>query len=134
MTPLSLIILYCLFRVKHFACDFLLQTDWMALTKGKPGREGWRALFVHSGIHALGTLLIVLMFAPALWWLAAIDFVIHSIIDRIKGHFTYKSGWAPKDTVFWWTLGLDQEAHNFTHLAYIIYICLALGGIVTIPG
>ncbi len=134
MTPFSLILLYCLFRAKHFACDFLLQTDWMALTKGKPGREGYRALFVHSAIHALGTLIIVMIFAPFLWWLAVVDFAVHSAIDRVKGYFTYKYGWQPKETIFWWTLGLDQEAHNFTHLAYIIYICVALGGIATIPG
>lgn len=130
MSLSSLILIYVLFRLKHFVCDFLLQSDWMALTKGKPGREGYQALFIHAGIHALGTLLIVMFFAPTLWWLAPLDFVVHSIIDRIKGYFTYKGGWAAKDSIFWWTLGLDQEAHNFSHLAYIIIIVWHLGGIV----
>lgn len=128
MTPISLILLYVLFRIKHFACDFLLQTDWMALTKGKPGREGYQALFIHAFIHAIGTFVIVMMFAPSLWWLGPLDFVVHSVIDRIKGYFTYKRGWTPKDTIFWWTLGADQEAHNFTHLAYIVIIYMALSG------
>jgi Protein of unknown function (DUF3307) len=127
MDPLSLLLLYALFRAKHFVCDFLLQTDWMALTKGKPGAEGYRALFIHAGIHAIGTLLITVFFAPALWWLGPLDFVVHSIVDRIKGYFTYKKGWTPKDTIFWWTLGADQEAHNFTHLAYIVLIWMHLG-------
>lgn len=122
MNPFSLVLLYSLFRIKHFACDFLLQTDWMALTKGKPGGEGYRALFTHSAIHALGTLLIVMLFAPALWWLGLLDFVVHSAIDRVKGYYTYKNGWLPKDRIFWWTLGADQEAHNFTHLGYIVLI------------
>lgn len=130
MSLFSLILLYVLFRVKHFACDFLLQSDWMALTKGKPGREGYQALFIHAGIHAIGTFAIVMFFAPSLWWLGPLDFVVHSVIDRIKGYFTYKDGWQPKDTIFWWTLGLDQEAHNFSHLAYIIIIVWHLGGIV----
>jgi hypothetical protein len=130
MSPFSLVTLYVLFRLKHFICDFLLQTDWMALMKGKPGGEGYRALFTHSAIHAVGTLAIVVLFAPALCWLGLVDFVIHSVIDRVKGIFTYKKGWTPRETVFWWTLGADQEAHNFTHLAYIIIIYIYLGGMV----
>jgi hypothetical protein len=47
----------------------------MALTKGKPGWEGYRALFSHTAIHALGTFLIVLVFAPAYggwdWWISS---------------------------------------------------------------
>ena len=128
MSWLSLLCLYVLFRLKHFVCDFLLQTDWMALTKGKPGREGYTALFTHTTIHGLGTLLITLMLAPALWWLGLVDFIVHSCVDRIKGLFTYRKGWTPSDTVFWWTLGADQEAHNFTHLAYIVIIWHYLGG------
>ncbi len=126
MDPITLIALYTLFRVKHFACDFLLQTDWMALTKGKPGREGYTALFVHTGIHGIGTLLVTVLFAPALWWLGLVDFVVHSVIDRIKGYYTYSKGWTPKDRIFWWTLGADQEAHNFTHFAYIVIILMHL--------
>jgi len=129
MTPISLLLLYSFFRLKHFACDFLLQTDWMALTKGKPGREGYEALFIHAGIHAIGTLIIVLFFAPSLWWLGPLDFVIHSAVDRVKGYYTYKKGWTPKDSMFWWTLGADQEAHNFTHLGYIILIWIHAGGV-----
>lgn len=128
MEPSSLLILYILFRLKHFICDFLLQTDWMALTKGKPGREGWSALLTHTAIHAIGTLLVTVIFAPALWWLGLVDFVVHSVVDRIKGLFTYRMGWTPKDTVFWWTLGADQEVHNFTHLAYIVIIYGYLAG------
>ena len=124
MTPASLIALYVAFRIKHYVCDFMLQTDWMALTKGKPGMDGYRALFSHTLIHAIGTLLITLVFAPSLWWLALVDLAVHSVIDRVKGLLTYRRGWTPKDTIFWWTFGLDQEAHNFTHLAYIIVIVM----------
>lgn len=129
MTPSTLLLLYLSFRVKHYACDFLLQTDWMALTKGKPGAEGYKALFFHTFLHSVGTLVVVLFFAPSLWCLAPLDFAVHSVIDRVKGVFTYRRGWTPKDTIFWWTFGLDQEAHNFTHLAYILAIVAASGGL-----
>lgn len=128
MDPLSLILLYILFRFKHFACDFLLQTDWMALTKGKPGKEGYEALFTHAAIHAVGTLIVTVPFAPSLCWLALVDFVVHAGIDRIKGLFTYRRGWTPADKMFWWTLGADQEAHNFTHFIYMVVIWMHLGG------
>ncbi len=126
MDPLALILLYTLFRLKHFACDFLLQTDWMALTKGMPGKEGYSALFTHTAIHGIGTSIVTVIFAPSLCWLGLVDFVVHSVIDRVKGVFTYQKGWTPKDRIFWWTLGADQEAHNFTHFAYMIIIWMHL--------
>lgn len=129
MSPIDLLILYLSFRLKHFAGDFLLQTDWMALTKGKASKEGFKALSVHAMIHALGTLLIVLIFAPSLWWLGLVDFVIHSIIDRLKGRITIRKHLKPKDTMFWWAFGLDQEMHNLTHIAYICIIFIHLGGV-----
>lgn len=129
MTPTALLLLYVCFRLKQFAGDFLLQTDWMALNKGKPGPEGYRALFSHTIYHAGGTALIALAFAPDLWWLGLVDLAVHSAVDRIKGLVTYKKGWQYTDRWFWWSFGLDQEAHNFTHLAYIVMIVLHLGGI-----
>jgi len=130
MTPLALLLLYISFRLKQYAGDFLLQTDWMALTKGQPGREGYRALFSHTLYHAAGTTLITLVFVPELWWLGAVDFVVHSAVDRIKGIITYKKGWQYTDRWFWWSFGLDQEAHNFTHLAYIILIVNHFHGLI----
>lgn len=125
-----LILLYIAFRLKHFLCDFIFQTDWMALTKGKPGKEGFRALFSHTATHAAGTTIIAVIFMPQLWWLGIIDFVVHSIIDRIKGVWTYRAGWTPKDTIFWWTFGIDQEAHNLTHMIYIVVFVMASGGVI----
>ncbi len=124
MLPVTLILLYMAFRLKQFVCDFLLQTDWMALTKGKPGWEGYKALFSHAGIHSAGTLLIFLVFMPELWWLGPVDFVIHALVDRLKGIYTLQKGWGYNDRWFWWSFGLDQEAHNFTHLAYIVIALL----------
>jgi hypothetical protein len=129
MTPLSVLTLYFMFRLKHFVCDFMLQSDWMALTKGKAGKEGYQALFSHTLIHALGTGVIVIIYAPNLWWLAFVDLVIHSIIDRLKGITTIKRGWKTHDTLFWWAFGVDQELHNITHVAYIVVIFMHFGGV-----
>ncbi len=129
MTPLAILTLYVAFRLKQFSCDFLFQSDWMALNKGKPGREGYKALFTHTAVHGLGTTLILLALAPQFWWLGPVDFALHALVDRLKGVFTYKRGWTYTDRWFWWSFGMDQEAHNFTHLAYILMIVAASGGV-----
>lgn len=127
MTFFSVVVLYLLFRVKQFTCDFLLQNDWMAMNKGKPGIEGYKALSSHCMVHAAGTLVIVMIFVPALWWLAVVDFIVHSLVDRIKGMVTYDKGWKYTDKWFWWTFGLDQEAHNLTHMIYLVIIVAHTG-------
>lgn len=129
MTFLTLLYLYIAFRLKHLTCDFLLQSDWMALNKGELGQNAYKALFSHALIHAIGTLIITLIFAPSLWWLCLIDLVVHSVIDRLKGTVVRKRQWQVSDTKFWWSLGIDQELHNFTHLAYIVVIFVYTGGI-----
>jgi hypothetical protein len=129
MSPFEVIALYIAFRIKQYLCDFIFQTDWMALTKGSPGKEGYKALFSHTVFHGAATTVIALFFAPALWWLGLLDFVIHSLVDRTKGVLTHKKGWSYNDRWFWWSFGLDQEAHNYTHLVYIIIIVSAAGGV-----
>jgi hypothetical protein len=128
MTALTLLALYLCFRLKQFSGDYLLQTDWMALNKGKPGKDGYKALFSHTISHGVGTFVIMLIFAPALWWLGIIDFIVHSMVDRLKGLLTNKMGWGYQDRWFWWSFGMDQEAHNLTHLAYIVIVFIHLGG------
>lgn len=128
MTLLDILIIYLAFRVKQVVCDFFLQTSWMALTKGNPLKEGGaRALMAHAGVHGLGTLAVTAVFAMQFWWIAIVDFVVHAGIDKFKSVLNKKFGWTYSDTAYWWAFGIDQEAHNLTHLAYIVYIVLALG-------
>jgi hypothetical protein len=69
LQPLCL--LYAAFMVKHFLCDYPLQTAWMA--KGKGTVTGWQApLAAHAAMHAAGTLVIALATVPALAWLAIV--------------------------------------------------------------
>lgn len=130
MSPLALLALYIVFRLKQFICDFILQSDWMALSKGQAGAEGRRALFWHVVTHGAATFVIMMAFAPSLWWLGLADMAIHALIDRTKGIVTARRGWTVRDRLYWWSFGVDQEAHNFTHLAYIVLIVLANGGII----
>ena len=130
MTLSFLVLLYIAFRLKQFACDFLLQTNWMALNKGRPGTQGYKALATHAAVHSWGTLIVVALFIPSLWWLAVVDFFVHGTVDRVKGIITYKMNWDAHHRAFWISLGFDQELHNFTHLFYIVFIVYQLGGII----
>src|SRR5258706_6817236 len=50
---------FVLFEVKHFVCDFMLQTAYQYRNKGIYGHP---AGFVHAGLHAAGSLPAVLIF------------------------------------------------------------------------
>jgi hypothetical protein len=113
-----------LFIVKHLVADFFLQTSWMAL--GKERVEDWlKPLTAHAAIHAIGTLLLCLALAPALIWLAGIDFVVHCAIDRGKGLLGRRFSATPDKTVFWWLLGIDQSLHALTHFLFALALTAA---------
>jgi hypothetical protein len=131
MTLFTLLLLYLSFRFKQLTCDFFLQSNWMALCKGNPGVEGYKALAAHAAVHAAGTTIIFLIFCPELWWFGAVDFLVHGLVDRLKAIITYDQKWTPSNWKFWWFFGLDQEAHNLTHLAYILLIIAYYGGVTT---
>jgi hypothetical protein len=121
----SFAILYAAFIIKHLLGDYLLQTTWMALGKEHP--SGWLApLAAHCGVHAALTGAIILALAPALWWLAAIDFFVHAAIDYFKGSVTRRLGLRPfTDARWWWIFGIDQSLHQFTHLGYVVVLMSA---------
>lgn len=103
------------FAAKHYLTDFVLQTDWMA--RGKERARGWFGpLLVHAGLHGLGTLLIVLLARPELWWLAPADFAIHAVIDRAKALASLRLRWPVSDPRFWWLMGFDQFLHQVTNI------------------
>lgn len=126
MSLLTILALYIAFRVKQFVCDYALQNGWIAKGKGLPVRKGgaW-PLAVHAGGHAAGTLVIMLLFMPHFWWLAAVDFIAHGAIDMGKAAVNRRYALTPDKRWYWLLIGLDQEAHNFTHLAYIVMIVVA---------
>ena len=115
----TLIPVFLAFSVKHVLADYVLQFSWMA--RGKAQAAGWlKPLLAHAAIHAALTLAIALVFAPSLWWLGPLDLAIHAAIDRTKARLT--CGWTPGEQRFWTAFGLDQMAHELTHLAYVVAI------------
>ncbi len=120
----TIFILLVAFQIKHFICDFPLQREYM-LKKTLPGWEFFVPLCMHAGVHALFTLILMLFFAPHMWWLCLCDFLIHFTMDRIKSGPKYLGRFNNKNRASYWNcLGFDQLVHHLTHYL-IVYIVLA---------
>lgn len=110
--------------IKHFICDFPLQTHpWMYLNKGSYGHPGG---LLHAATHALGTLIVLAVFqVDAAWTYALADFVMHYHIDWAKMNVNKKFRLeAGNNEWFWILLGVDQLLH---HLTYFAIIWIAFG-------
>lgn len=98
--------------VKHYICDFILQTDEMIQGKGIYGnRDGMH----HSLHHAIGTFIVLSFFvggAPALFF-ALMDGVIHYHLDYLKMKYGERD---ISKKEFWRDFGLDQLAHSITYI------------------
>lgn len=135
-------LLLVLYQIKHFVCDYPLQTPYM-LRKFLKFPDFILPLLSHSLIHGFTTFLICFLIRPQYAFGAALfDTIVHFIIDRIKaspnlgGRFkpltkeTYSTATSEQlnsNTYFWWALGADQFAHHITH--YIIIFVITFGRI-----
>lgn len=123
LTQLFLLLIF--FQVKHFIADGPLQTKRMVDEKG---RYGATLGLVHSGLHAVGTFIVVFLVMHASLWavlLAAIDFAIHYHVDYAKERMVRYFNWTPANGPFWWAIMGDQMLH---HLTYIGLSAAAVAG------
>jgi hypothetical protein len=106
-------------QLKHFVADFVLQTPYQFLNKGKYGHPGG---IIHAGIHALGSVLAFFVITPSLALGLVIvigEFVAHYHIDWAKENTTRVKQWVFPQAEFWWTFGADQALHQFTYIAIV---------------
>ena len=115
------ITLLALLLIKHFICDFVLQTPWQLAEKGIYGAPGG---IVHSGIHIAGTLVALLAvqtpLSVALPVLIA-EFAVHYHIDWGKEQTVRRLDWRA-GARFWNAMGFDQLLHGLTYLAIVVYV------------
>lgn len=108
---------------KHLVVDFVLQREYQWRNKGTYGHLGG---IEHAGLHALGTVIVLMFFVPmpVAMALGVLDGLIHYHIDWAKMRINEDMGWKP-DThpEFWILLGLDQFLHTMTYIL-ILYILL----------
>ena len=73
-------------QVKHFLCDFVLQTQYQVRTKGIYGHVGG---FIHSGLHMVGSIPALLILGAPLRAIVIImigEFLIHYHTDWTKSN------------------------------------------------
>lgn len=128
----QILLLLIAFQIKHWVCDYPLQTPFMLQ---KFQREGWvYPLFCHVRVHALFTLLISAAFLSLYSdmsvqdytrisvWAMLTDGLIHFMVDRVKAHPDLGGRWKSNNPKFWWALGADQMLHHLTHYVIIYFL------------
>ena len=112
-----------LLLLKHFICDFPLQMHpYQYENKGTYGHPGG---LLHSGIHIVGTLLVMGLFVPIplALGLALLDGLIHYHVDWVKMNINRIYNWKPDNSEFFWlSLGVDQMLHGATYILLVFII------------
>lgn len=121
----EIFLLLLLFQVKHYVADFVIQINDPSSMR-KFDHTGWVGpLAKHAGHHAVLTGLIVAIATQSLILtvaLAALDFVVHFTMDRIKASPNILGRYKYPDPPYWYSLGADQSVHHLTHYAIIFAI------------
>lgn len=120
-----MLILFTLFFLKHFICDFPLQTRYQYSNKGILGHPGG---LLHAFITISGSMVVLVLWGfvdfPIIFALLIWEFFIHYFTDWGKVKINTRFGWQPMTSeYYWWLLGFDQLIHMLTYVAmiYVIY-------------
>lgn len=114
-------------QLKHFLCDFVLQTPYQFLNKGKYGHPGG---IIHAGLHALTSLPIFYLIPTSVPIVLAIvigEFILHYHIDWMKEQTVSRRRWKFPQAEFWWMFGADQGLHQLTYLGMAAVLAAAVG-------
>jgi hypothetical protein len=115
-----------IFQLKHFACDFLLQTPRQIRAKGNYGQL---AGLEHAGLHAVTSLpaLLMLTRSPAVMVTTIVcEFLVHYHVDWSKARIDRWKNFSETSTAYWGVFGFDQLLHQMTYLT-IVFVLLRLG-------
>ena len=113
------------FELKHFICDFVLQTAYLYRNKGIYGH---RAGIIHAGLHALGSLPAILMLTSAMPLVAGIviaEFLVHYHVDWLKLFIDKHRHLDASQGIYWAIFGADQLIHQLTYVAILAVLAQA---------
>ena len=116
--------------LKHLLADYLLQTPWMIAGKAQLRHGGG---YTHAGIHAAGTLVVLLLVgvAPALALLIAVaEFALHYGIDFAKAVLSDKVDQRRAPRAFWAWFGFDQTLHSLTYIGIVAFVDAHFSGVI----
>ncbi len=122
-----LLVVLLILQLKHFVCDFVLQTPYQFLNKGKYGHPGG---IIHAGLHALTSTPI--FYVVPVSWRAALaivigEFIVHYHIDWSKEQTVKRKKLKFPQAEYWWAFGADQGLHQITYLAMAAALAVAAG-------
>lgn len=110
------------FQIKHFLCDFALQTSGQIRNKGVYLHP---AGLTHAGLHAIGSVpaILVLTRSPLpLVVLPLVEFAFHYHTDYGKVKLDRHLRLNDQNTLYWIIFGTDQLIHQLTYIAMIAAI------------
>lgn len=111
-------------QVKHFIADYMLQWPSMIKDKCHLDRPGG---YVHSGIHVIGTLAVLLLAAvpfSLVWKILLGEFIIHFVTDYAKAVYGTTRRSDMSSGSFWMVHGLDQLIHHLTYTVILVILFL----------
>ena len=118
---MNVLIIVTALLIKHFICDFILQTSSQYKQKANYGQMGG---IIHSGLHLVGTFVVfyfVVTFEMALLF-AVIDGVVHYHVDWAKANLNRHFKLYPNENGWYWVLfGLDQLTHQITYVILVYW-------------
>lgn len=118
----ALIAVLVVLQVKHFFCDYTLQTLYMLRNKGTYFHPGG---IIHSGLHAIASIAAFLVVMPtALLGVGLVvgEFLVHYHIDWSKEQVIKRTGWTAMMPQYWWAFGADQLLHQLTYLVMALIL------------
>jgi hypothetical protein len=108
-----------IFQIKHFLCDFVLQTTNQVLNKGRYLHMGG---ITHAGLHMLGSLpalLVLTHAAPLIAMLLLAELLIHYHTDWAKAQVDRALRLNDTNSLYWTIFGSDQLIHQLTYLGML---------------
>ena len=123
MSVFSVVFILGLLFLKHFLCDFVLQTQYMMAKKDN--YIDAVGAFLHSFLHGFFTFLVLILFCDIKLAavLATADLFIHYHVDFLKAVISNKlkvEGIHQKK--FWNLFGLDQLIHAWTYIGIFFMV------------
>ena len=114
-----------MFEVKHFVCDFVLQSAYQYRNKGIYGHPGG---LLHAGLHTAGSLPAVLAL-QAFGGLAATiliaEFFVHYHVDWSKEQINKRFALNFTNNAYWSVFGADQLLHQLTYVVILAVLVRA---------
>ncbi len=111
-----------IFQVKHFVCDFVLQTEYQIQKKSIYGHP---AGLLHAGLHVVGSIPALLVLSAPLYLICICllgEFLVHYHMDWFKARIDAARGDTDKDYGYWVMFGLDQLVHQLTYLGIVLLV------------